>query len=210
MAVLLHAVAEASLRPRYAFMVLTLIAEAADSDGKAGPFVRRGNHSHSLRDWLSDSLTPMGARDPRRLALADRVRDELQREGKLARDPAEAAQLLEQEVRDRIRISTKTNLSRAVSELVRAGLVRRHYVGFRVDHQNRGDTATPSTRWRARHGACCTLRQPSRGGWNGRASSFSTEQTQACLQLMASATDMLLQTFGRRRNVAQLLTLRGG
>ncbi|WP_369821062.1 hypothetical protein [Novosphingobium sp. CCH12-A3] len=138
MAALLHAIAEASLRPRYAFMVLTLIAEAADSDGKAGPFVRRGNHHYSLRDWLSDSLTPMGARDPRRLALAERVRDELQRQGKLARDSAEAALLLEQEVRDRIRISTKTNLSRAVSELVRAGLVRRHYAGFRVDHQNRG------------------------------------------------------------------------
>lgn len=138
MAVLLHVVAEASLRPRYAFMVLTLIAEAADSDGKAGPFVRRGNQIHSLRDWLSESLAPMGARDPRRLALTDRVRDELQREGKLARDPVEAALLLEQEVRDRIRMSTKTNLSRAVSELVRAGLVRRHYAGFRVDHQNRG------------------------------------------------------------------------
>lgn len=41
-------------------------------------------------------------------------------------------------MRGRIRISTKTNLSRAVSEIVRAGLVRRHYAGFRVDHQNRG------------------------------------------------------------------------
>lgn len=138
MAVLLHAVAEASIRPRYAFMVLTLIAEAADSDGKAGPFVRRGNQNLTLRDWLSDSLTPIGARDPRRLALTERVRDQLQRDGKLARDPKEAAMLLEQEVRDRIRVSTKTNLSRAVSELVRAGLVRRHYAGFRVNHENRG------------------------------------------------------------------------
>lgn len=135
---LLGAITMASSRPRYAFMVLSLIAEVADGSGKAGPFVRRGNHSETLRDWLSDSLTPIGARDPRRLALAERVREELQREGKLARDPREAALLLEQEVQERIRSSTKTNLSRAISELVRAGLVRRHYAGFRVDHPNRG------------------------------------------------------------------------
>ncbi|MDF8334628.1 hypothetical protein [Novosphingobium cyanobacteriorum] len=138
MAALLDTVAQASTRPRYAFMLLSLIAEVADGDGKAGPFVRRGNHAETLRDWLCDSLTPMAGRDPRRIALAERVRDELERKGRLARDPAEAALLLQQEVRDRIRVSGKANLSRAVSELVRAGLLRRHYAGYRVDHQNRG------------------------------------------------------------------------
>jgi DNA-binding MarR family transcriptional regulator len=38
----------------------------------------------------------------------------------------------------RVRISGKANVSRAVSELVKAGLLRRHYQGFRVDHRNRG------------------------------------------------------------------------
>jgi hypothetical protein len=32
----------------------------------------------------------------------------------------------------------KRNLSRAVSELVNAGLLRCHYQGYRVDHRNRG------------------------------------------------------------------------
>ena len=39
---------------------------------------------------------------------------------------------------ERVRRSGRCNVSRAVSELVRAGLVRRHYEGWRVDHHNRG------------------------------------------------------------------------
>jgi hypothetical protein len=34
--------------------------------------------------------------------------------------------------------SGRTNVSRAVSDLVRAGLICRHYQGYRVDHSNRG------------------------------------------------------------------------
>jgi hypothetical protein len=91
-----------------------------------------------LRDWLCDALTPMGRRDPRRLALEARVRDELAAEGSLPAAPAAAAALIEREVRERVRASGKTNVSRAVSELVRAGLLHRHYQGYRVDHHNRG------------------------------------------------------------------------
>jgi predicted transcriptional regulator len=43
-----------------------------------------------------------------------------------------------EQVRQRIRKSGRTNVSRAVSELVQVGFVRRHYQGYRVDHPNRG------------------------------------------------------------------------
>lgn len=135
---LLERVAQVSTRPRYAFMLLTLIAEVAAPDGSAGPLVRQGRALVSLRDWLSDALTPMGHRDPRRQALAERVRSELILAGKLPQDPAAAAAAVEAELRERVRASGKTNLSRAVSELVGAGLLRRHYQGYAVDHHNRG------------------------------------------------------------------------
>ncbi|OYZ25596.1 MAG: hypothetical protein B7Y31_13800 [Novosphingobium sp. 16-62-11] len=130
--------AHASTRPRYAFMVLSLIAEVADAGGEAGPFVRRGNKQFTLRDFLCDSLAPMGRRDPRRVALAERVKSDLILEDRMPVDPVAAAALVEDEVRDRVRASGKTNLSRAVSELVGAGLLKRYYKGFAVDHENRG------------------------------------------------------------------------
>ncbi|MFM6832563.1 MAG: hypothetical protein ACKOVA_19830 [Novosphingobium sp.] len=138
MARLLDLLAHVSTRPRYAFMVLSLISEVASADGEAGPFVKRGNEQHTLRDWLCDSLAPMGGRDPRRIALAARVEADLVATGTLPADQAQSAALVEQELRDRIRASGKTNLSRAVSELVKAGLLRRYYAGYAVDHENRG------------------------------------------------------------------------
>jgi hypothetical protein len=135
---LLETLARCSTRPRYAFMLLTLIAELADSEGSAGPLVRSGEALVPLRDWLCDALTPMGQRDPRRHALAERVRAELAAAGTLPPAPEAAATAIEAELRQRVRASGKTNLSRAVSELVAAGLLRRHYQGFRVDHPNRG------------------------------------------------------------------------
>lgn len=138
MAKLLDRLAAVSTRPRYAFMLLSLIAEVAGPDGRAGPVVARGGARTGLRDWLSDALTPMGGRDPKRLALAERVREELQAQGRLPAEPREAQSLIDREVLDRVRASGKTNLSRAVSELVAAGLLRRHYQGYCVDHENRG------------------------------------------------------------------------
>lgn len=135
---LLDCLAHVSTRPRYAFMVLSLIAEVADERGEAGPFVRRAGREATLRDFLCDSLAPMGGRDPRRAALAERVKSDLVLEDRMPTDPAAAAALVEEEVRDRVRASGKTNLSRAVSELVGAGLLKRYYKGFAVDHENRG------------------------------------------------------------------------
>ncbi|MET3725940.1 hypothetical protein [Sphingomonas trueperi] len=132
-------IAEVSLRPRYAFMVLQLIARAAAPSAlSAGPYVGVGDRRIPLRDWLCDALLPMANRDARRLAQIDDVRIELERAGTLPTDAAEAARCLDEEVRERVRRSGRCNVSRAVSDLVRAGLVRRHYKGYRVDHINRG------------------------------------------------------------------------
>ncbi|EQB12869.1 hypothetical protein [Sphingobium lactosutens] len=125
-------------RPRYAFMLLTLIADVARPDGSAGPLVKVNEALVPLRDWLCDALTPMGQRDPRRLALVERVREEMEKNGDLTGEAPKDAQILSDEVRRRVRASGKTNLSRAASELVKAGLLKRHYQGYRVDHLNRG------------------------------------------------------------------------
>jgi hypothetical protein len=138
MSLLLDQLAQASTRPRYAFMVLNLIADVASGEGRAGPFVTQGNVSVLLRDWLCDALTPMGRRDPKRQALTRRVREEFEHAGQLPADPEQADVAVEDEVRDRVRTAGKTNLSRAVTELVNAGLVKRHYQGYRIDHLNRG------------------------------------------------------------------------
>ena len=125
-------------RPRYSFMVLNLIAQASAETGSAGPFVREGERRVPVRDWLSDAMTPIAKRDPRRLAISEKVRKELEEQDALPADPTTAIALIEAEVRKRIRLSGRTNVSRAVSELVRAGFVQRHYQGYRVDHHNRG------------------------------------------------------------------------
>jgi hypothetical protein len=127
-----------SSRPRYAFMVLNLIARAAGESGEAGPYVVEKGNAVRLRDWLCDALSPMARRDPRRIALTERVRIELEGQEGLPKDSEAAADAIDRAVRLRVRASGRCNVSRAVSELVRAGLVRRHYQGWRVDHHNRG------------------------------------------------------------------------
>jgi hypothetical protein len=134
---LLAILADCTPRPRYAFMVLNLIAEVADGSGHAGPEVVRNGAVLTIREWLCDALMPM-AREPRRLALAARVKAELEADGLLPADQRAAGRAVDEEVRSRLRASGKTNVSRAVSDLVRAGLLSRHYQGYRVDHHNRG------------------------------------------------------------------------
>lgn len=134
----LERLATISARPRYAFMVLNLIAKAAGASGRAGPYIPDPNGPVPVRDWLCDALTPMAQRKPQRLAIVESVRSELERGGSLPTDPEEAQALVDAEVRNRVRQSGRSNVSRAVSELVRAGFLTRHYQGYRVDHQNRG------------------------------------------------------------------------
>jgi len=138
MPALLDQLAAVSERPRYAFMVLTLIAKASAGTGRAGPYVHEGDERVPVREWLCDALVPMARRDPRRIALTASIRDELVCAGQLPDDEDEAERIIRAEVRDRVRRSGKTQVSRAVSELVRAGLLKRHYQGWCVDHVNRG------------------------------------------------------------------------
>lgn len=136
---IIERIADVSPRPRYAFMVLNLIAKAANkANGSAGPYVFENDRRILLRDWLCDSLVPMARRDARRRTIVSEVTATLASQNALPSDKGEAARMVDAEVRERVRRSGRCNVSRAVSDLVRAGLVRRHYQGFRVDHHNRG------------------------------------------------------------------------
>lgn len=135
---IMRAIADHSARPRYTFMVLDLIARVAGRGGAAGPLVRDGEQLVPIREWLSAAIAPSAARHHYRKATIEAVRRDMATRGLLPEDAAEAAHLVDMEVADRVRISGMTAVSRAVSELVRAGLVRRHYQGYRVDHHNRG------------------------------------------------------------------------
>lgn len=112
-------------RPRYSYMVLNLIAQASSTTGSAGPYVREGDKLIPIREWLSDALMPIAHHDAKRAIVTERVRSDL-----LARDmmPARADQaetLIREMVDQRLRHSALTNVSRAVSELVRAPLCQR-------------------------------------------------------------------------------------
>lgn len=135
---IIERIADVSHRPRYAFMVLNLIAKASRANGSAGPYVIENGRRILLRDWLCDSLIPIAKRDARRLSIVSEVTATLEARNVLPADEGEAARMVDAEVRERVRRSGRCNVSRAVSDLVRAGLVRRHYQGFRVDHHNRG------------------------------------------------------------------------
>jgi hypothetical protein len=132
---ILRQLADASTRPRYAFLVLKLISEVADAAGRAGPMIVAGDRALLLRDWLSDALSPL-ARGQRRAALRRRVAAGLA--ASLPQNPQHAEAILAAAVDARVRASSKANVSRAVGDLMRAGLVRRHYAGWRTDHPNRG------------------------------------------------------------------------
>lgn len=135
---LIERIAAHSTRPRYAFMVLNLIAKAAGKGESAGPYIREAERLVPVRDWLCDALMPMAQRDARRKAIVETVETELGQQGLLPDDPQDAQKLIDLTVRQRVRRSGRCNVSSAVSDLVRAGLVKRHYQGFRVDHHNRG------------------------------------------------------------------------
>src|SRR3546814_12066461 len=80
----------------------------------------------------------MASRYPVRKSLADRVKSELVRDGRLPADAVAAKTIIDDELRQRVRTAGRANVSRAVSDLVRAGMLHRHYQGYRVDHYNRG------------------------------------------------------------------------
>lgn len=135
---LLAEIAGASSRPKFAYMLLQLIAEIADERGSAGPNVLVDGVAVPVRDWLCDALVPMAQRDARRRSTVEAVRADLARDDALPADREEAERVIDGKVRERVRSSGRCNVSRTVSDLVRARLLRRHYQGYRVDHENRG------------------------------------------------------------------------
>lgn len=135
---LLERLAGVSARPRYTFMVLTLIARAAGQSNSAGPYVSENGQAIPVRDWLSDAMLPMAQRNARRLAIVEQVRRDLDGRALLTSDCENADRIVAEKVRNRLLHSGRTNVSRAVSDLVRAGMVHRHYQGYHVDHCNRG------------------------------------------------------------------------
>ncbi len=135
---LVERVSEVSRRPRYVLLVLNMIAKAADKNGSLGPYVQSDAGQIPVRDWLCQALAPLANRDCRRMAMIATVRSELSAKV-MPSDQCDALdQQFDDEVQSRILRSGRTNISRAVSDLVRAGLLRRHYQGYRVDHHNRG------------------------------------------------------------------------
>ena len=131
-------ITEVSARPRYTLLLLNLIARVADAKGSAGPYVWESGRRIGIRDWLAEAMSPLAQRDHRRLALVDRVAADLARRGLVPTNDAEARLVIDREVRERVLQSGRCSVSRSVSDLVRAGLMRRWYQGFRVDHHNRG------------------------------------------------------------------------
>jgi hypothetical protein len=117
-------------------VVLGLLSEAAGTSGEAGPFVTARGVRMTVREWLADALVDIAERDHRRRALEERVRRELADE--LPDDDKRAAEIIEQEVRARARAAGQANVSRAVTDLVRCGYVRRRYAGWKRDHVRHG------------------------------------------------------------------------
>lgn len=129
--------AKISNRPRYAFLVLQLVTEAADARGRAGPLIQDGeNHSVHVRDWLCMQLLPLSEREDRRSALRSRITDLLR--DKFTGDRKSDERLVEEAVEEQVLSAGRSNVSRAISDLVKAGYLKRHYAGYATNHANRG------------------------------------------------------------------------
>jgi hypothetical protein len=121
-------------RPCYGFTMLNLIAQAGGVDGATETYVR----DLPVHDWLCDALLPLARRDSHRRVIKSRVQRKLAQARALLADAVLAEKMGQASMRERVRQSCRFNVNRAISELMRAGLVTRHYLGWRLDHENRG------------------------------------------------------------------------
>lgn len=133
---ILDTLSRTSSRPRYAYMVLTLLAEQAGPGNKAGPFIQEQGRAIPLREWIGDRLARMSGRDKRRRALELRIR--LAMRDQLPDDLIDAQAMVDQAVATHVRTTGADNASRVVAELERCGYLKRHYQGYRTNHANRG------------------------------------------------------------------------
>jgi hypothetical protein len=65
--------------------------------------------------------------------------------GELTGDAARDAARIDAAVEEQVQAVGRANISRAISDLVRAGLMTRHYAGYATNHKNRGVGAMRST-----------------------------------------------------------------
>lgn len=134
---IMERLARHSSRPRYAFQVLSLLAEQAGPEGKVGPAIVDDDQERlTLRDYIGKRISRLASDGRRRRATEERVRAELA--GRLPADPEEARALIDRTVDERCRTAGADNFSRVVSELEKAGFVARYYQGYRTHHANRG------------------------------------------------------------------------
>jgi len=125
-----------SKRPRYAFIVLNLLAEQAGAGNQAGPFIEEQGRALPLREWIGERMARMSGRDSRRRELEKRIRAEMR--DRLPDDLIEAQQMVDHAVAEHVRATGADNASRVVSELERCGFLKRRYDGYRTNHRNRG------------------------------------------------------------------------
>ncbi len=117
-------------------MVLQLVAEAAYGQGQAGPYVYRDGNQILLRDWLCKQLLPLSEQQGRRAAL--RARGTVSLKDELTGEVAHDSWRIEQAVEEQVLAVGRANVSRAISDFARAGLLTRHYAGYATNHRNRG------------------------------------------------------------------------
>jgi hypothetical protein len=128
-----------SRRPRYTMMVLALLSEAADAKGQAGPFVTQGSETMPVRLWLGGTLAQMSARHGRRAAMRERVAATMVETTPDSEEEASRApETIDDIVERRAREVCGANVSRAITDLVKCGLVRREYVGHWTRHPRKG------------------------------------------------------------------------
>jgi hypothetical protein len=132
---ILDRLSETSKRPRYAFMVLTLLVEQAGPGYKTGPFIREGGAALPLREWLGDRLARMSGRDRRRRCLTEKLVSQMT---DLPEDLFERQRFIDQKVAEHVRATGADNASRVMGELEQCGFLKRHYEGIFTNHENRG------------------------------------------------------------------------
>ena len=88
-----------------------------------------------LRDWLCTQLLPMSEQCVRRAGLRARVTTSLQ--DRLTGVPEVDAARVDHAVEGQVLAVGRANVSRAISDLARAGLVTRHYAGYATTPLNR-------------------------------------------------------------------------
>jgi hypothetical protein len=99
---LVDRIAAVTRRPRYALLVLELIAREAGPNGSLGPYVHSEEGRVPVRDWLCQKLAPLAKRDCRRRAMVEAARNDVMATARADSDPADLERACEARVQERI------------------------------------------------------------------------------------------------------------